>query len=275
MPRVLLVLLVFYPLAGYAQHLPLVERYHQAREQFRLTEVLRILGSRIPPRPPWLVLPPPDSVERWMMQASKTSVASDRAATRASLHLGMLRWEKVDVQEVDSFLIQFPYVEWVSSPLFQRSPVDTLPTPWLRARLEELFGSPTWTIVEEWTQKDTTETPPDIEFEYWFVINRKIPFVVMDVAGPFERGLVFVGRVEDKDILHVLKEDLVQQLLEGEELRSYADVYFNFDRQAWYLTGYDGQDFFTTPISPPEHLSTRPAPGSYTNRRVVPWQIEQ
>jgi len=120
------------------------------------------------------------------------------------------------------------------------------------------FGSPTRTMVEI--------GPPDslfreeiVQFEYWFLVNDDVPVLVLDVNGPWDRGLVFAAPKAQRDSLELMKEALLGQLMETDDRTAYADYYYNFDRRTWYITGYDGARFVDVRIDPPNLILGRPA----------------
>ena len=48
-----------------------------------------------------------------------------------------------------------------------------------------------------------------------------------------------------------IKADLTQRLLAAPPNVPFVDYYHDYDRQAWFKAGFDGEAFFTEPIRTP------------------------
>ncbi|GBD00855.1 hypothetical protein HRbin18_00572 [bacterium HR18] len=137
------------------------------------------------------------------------------------------------------------------------TPLDTLPTPELRARLQAHFGAPTRTLAEtELYQRRPREEY--IQFEYWFVLNDSIPLRVLDVNGPFERGIVVASAPRYREQLKQLRAALLDRLITDPRRAAFADYYFQKETDTWYVTGFDGRDFWLRPMRAPRSLQGRP-----------------
>ena len=167
------------------------------------------------------------------------------------------KWTLVPKLGRSWFNKEFREVRWSYIGSNSRSLIDTTYTRELRARLESEFGSPTQTIADLGDVKDI-RTGANIQFEYWFVINDTIPLMVMDVNGPFERGLVVASDHKYRGILAEIKDAFLGRVARSESRAEYADYYYLPEQRMWFLSGYDGQRFFVNRISRPDLKLGRP-----------------
>lgn len=137
------------------------------------------------------------------------------------------------------------------------APMDTSLTIELRARMEYAFGTPTVLLGDYQTSQRNQE---HIQFEYWFLVNDTIPLIVMDVNGPFERGLVFATHAQYRELLPDLKQFFSRRVTAIERRRHFADYYYNEADGRWYVTGYNGSRFVLRRISRPNLDLGRPSP---------------
>jgi len=240
------------------QPINLVEQYSRARFRLRINELLDILGLRAIPRDLAHIPTRADTLLQIFQQGKQKALATEPSMeSRRKILFGKLEWRKIEPNERHWFMNKFREVEWTSAGMPINTVVDTMPAPLLRARLEALFGPPSNTIVDIAREKRPSGKE-FIEFEYWFVINEEIPFIVLDVDGPFEEGLVFAGSWADVDMLGEIKRDFVRKILSTPTLAPYVDYYYAFDEGVWYRTGYDGRNFFVERIPPPDISKGRP-----------------
>lgn len=141
-----------------------------------------------------------------------------------------------------------------------RSPVDMERTRDLRARMEHEFGAPTRTVVDLYDE-DRRRVQEYLQFEYWLIVNDSIPLIVMDVDGPFDRGLVFATEANYRELLPDLKRGFERTIMQVTRYGSYADYYYNEVERAWYVTGYDGERFVLRRIRTPDLRHGRPGVG--------------
>ena len=137
------------------------------------------------------------------------------------------------------------------------TPLDTLRTSELRARLQAHFGDPTRTLAEV----DLYQRRPRdeyIQFEYWLVLNDSIPFRIMDVNGPFERGIVVASAPRYRNQLWTIRQALLGRLIAEPRRAPFVDYYYQRETDTWYLTGFDGRAFFLEPIRRPLMIPGRP-----------------
>jgi len=169
-------------------------------------------------------------------------------------------WHKVPSKEQGAFLDRFREALWTNEGM-RYSALDTTATPELRARLNHRFGAPTRTAVARGVEG--FEGSPDVQFEYWFVVNDSIPFVALDVDGPFGKGLVLAGDLDDAAVLGQLKRDLTEQLVARPDRMPYVDYYRHRERGQWVRTGYDGERFYVVEIDRPRWARRRAESGRW------------
>lgn len=174
--------------------------------------------------------------------------------------LDEIAWRKVPSAEQEGFLDRFREALWTNEGM-RYSALDTTSTPELRARLNHHFGAPTRTAVARGVEG--FEGSPDVQFEYWFVVNDSIPFVALDVDGPFGKGLVLAGDFDDAAVLGQLKRDLTEMLMARPRLMPYVDYYRHRERGQWVRTGYDGEDYFVVEIDRPRWARRRAESGRW------------
>ena len=152
----------------------------------------------------------------------------------------------------------FENTKWAFMGTSSRSGLDTTRTTDLRSRLEHFYGPPTRTLVETGFA-DSLRKEDIIQFEYWFVLDDSVAITVIDVNGPWDRGIVLAADMRFRSELTTIKKHLLQQLVSSVDRKEYVDYYFNYDRNEWYLTGYDGQTFFDRRILKPDLTLGRPS----------------
>ena len=258
---VLASLLLFTALPVQAQS-SLVEELRAQRVRVRMQEVTAEMSLAAAPRLPVEVpTAPSGAAERlfWWLPPSRTprvvlpplepipAPEPEPAPERPTL--GRIVWDRVGPAEQEAFLDRFREALWTVEGMHFHTSLDTLPTPEVRARLFSAFGAPTRTAVARGVEG--FEGSIHVQFEYWFVANDSIPFVALDVDGPFGRGLVLAGDYADAPVLGQLKRDLSARLLRDDRLMPYVDYYFSEDRDQWYRTGYDGTEYYVEEIDRP------------------------
>lgn len=164
--------------------------------------------------------------------------------------------EKISKEEVGEFDSRFSSVNWTGQGLNRRTDIDGMSTPEVRARLQAVFGEPTLKI-EDMVNRDNFRLAYAIQFEYRFVVNDEIPFIILDVFGPFGRGLSYSGPSEHVDLMPQIKRAFNSMLMEvdEDELAEYSDYYYSADRGQWYLVQYENGEFIEEEIEAPEGMS--------------------
>lgn len=167
----------------------------------------------------------------------------------------------------DGWIKRFQREEWAFIGNTSLLPIDTLFTRDIRSRLEGNYGPPTVALGEEGIHL-RTDSDESIEFEYWFVLNDAMPVILIDVNGPWDRGLVMSVPSKFRDILFDVKETFLGQLSESDVRMPFADYYFNPDQNQWYVTVYDGASFYDVRIDSPIPIEGRPELGSYLSSSI-------
>lgn len=146
-------------------------------------------------------------------------------------------------------------VDWTYIGNQQMTRLDTMMTREIRARLQSAFGDPTVKLGDLLRDEVIEAAPP--QFEYWFMINGSIPLRIMDVNGPFERGLVTATGRQYRDRHLDIRRSFLQRLLAPGALAPYADYYFEKVTGQWFVTGFDGEQYHLGPSEPPaRHIGT-------------------
>lgn len=160
-------------------------------------------------------------------------------------------FRKIENADREIFEKQFERTLWTGQGLYNPQTIDRIPTIEIRARLQALFGDPTVTIEDLITGADFRPGKA-IQFEYWFVVDGEIPLMLLDLDGPFENGLVYVGPSEFVDQMPQVKRTLNRMLMqEVEDFSEFEDYFFSPEREQWYLVSYKDGAFSREPIDRP------------------------
>lgn len=256
------------PSAVHAQSL--VETLRAERKRARVAEVLAELGPRVPPRGGLPTDAPHDPYVAQLLARRAARAAAERArlAREDSAAMALVpvtwRWAKTEPDAQGPFLDRYREAYWRAAPSVAGLALDTTATPTLRGRLQNVFGRPTRN-ADAFRQVGYAGSEA-VQFEYWFVVNDSLPVLVMDLDGPFGRGLLVAGDEAHADLLPALKADLDARLAEALGPDPWVDYYRSDDRNQWFRTGYNGTEWFTVAIRPPA-WSRRP--------RVDRWPIHR
>ncbi len=258
--------------APQAQAQGVVELLQRQRLEARVAEIAAELGPDVAVRAPRRLGEADPFTDAFFAVEARRQAARDSltAAQAAQNRLDSLAgrpdrlvWAKVEPDAQGAFLARYREVYWRASDP-RRLALDTTATPLLRGRLQGVFGRPTRN-ADALRQVGYTGNE-FVQFEYWFVVNDSIPVLLLDLDGPFGRGLLLAGSEEFADVLPVLKANLSDQLFAATGPDPFVDYYHSFEREQWYRTGYNGTDFFTVPIR---------APGWVQSRAVDRWVIHR
>lgn len=234
----------------------LLLRYLQARTEFLAERDAQYPFIPLSYRSPQTVYLPGDTVRVWLENLQHQRLL---ASLPEPLPLFTVEsWKKISPLHAPAFQEDFDLTQWAFTGSNSRSPVDTLRTADLRSRFQTLFGSPTVTLVES-SDPDSLQREQIVEFEYWFMLNDSVRVVVLDVNGPWDRGVVLAADQEYRSHLPIIKREFLEQLIPDADRTPFADYYYNFDQQTWYLTGFDGASFFDRRIERPDMSTGRPA----------------
>jgi len=166
-------------------------------------------------------------------------------------------WSLASIDDRSKWISQFQDVQWayLGSNFF--TPLDTTSTSILRAHLQAYFGSPTQTAVET-IQGDPTFGDGSGQFEYWIAVNDSIPVIVMDILGPFDRGIILATDHRFRANMLPLRQSLLRNAIRHTKPAAYVDYYYNQISEQWYRTGYDGKIYFTHQVDRPDFRLGRP-----------------
>ena len=165
------------------------------------------------------------------------------------------QFEESDIQKVNpseraQFEQRFSNISWTGQGLYNPSMIDRLPTIELRSRLQAAFGEPTQTIKD--LINNNFRPGKGVQFEYWFIVDGDIPMMILDLDGPFENGLVYVGASRYIDLMPQIKRTLNKKLMnEVDELAPFSDYFFSPERDQWYLVEYENGEFNQEMINRP------------------------
>ena len=185
--------------------------------------------------------------------ADSQAAEEERAAGLAhALGAEPIRWRKYAAEDQGEFLDRYREVFWQS--IGTPNPRDTLATPEFRARLNGLFGAPTRNAAA--LEQEEYAGSEFVQFEYWLIANDSIPLLVLDIDGPFGRGLLLAADEAYADDFAALKADLFERTFESEPT-PYADYYHSRERGQWYRTGFDGTEYFVRDVRRPRWAAGR------------------
>lgn len=169
---------------------------------------------------------------------------------------GWAQFEEPEIRAVPKseraqFQARFGSIAWSGQGLYNPTTIDRVPTLELRARLQAVYGDPTQRIED--LLGPNFRPGKAIQFEYWFIVDGEIPLMILDLDGPFENGLVYVGASRYVDLMPEIKRTLTRELMGEEvELATFRDYFFSPERDQWYDVSYDGSEFLRNPISRPQ-----------------------
>ena len=150
---------------------------------------------------------------------------------------------KVDRSERAEFQERFSSINWTGQGLYNPTTIDRIPTIELRSRLQAVFGDPTQKIGDL-INSDNYRPGKAVQFEYWFIIDDEIPMMVLDLDGPFENGLVYVGASRYIDLMPQVKRTFTRLLMnEGDSLAAFSDYFYSPERDQWYEVAYRDGEF--------------------------------
>lgn len=159
--------------------------------------------------------------------------------------------QKVELSERAAFQQRFADISWTGQGLYNPTTIDRIPTVELRSRLQAVFGEPTQTI-NELINNNNFRPGKAVQFEYWFIIDEEIPLMILDLDGPFENGLVYVGASRYIDLMPQVKRTLNRMLMdESNELAPFSDYFYSPEREQWYLVEYRNGEFIRENIERP------------------------
>ncbi|PIQ63588.1 MAG: hypothetical protein COV99_01660 [Bacteroidetes bacterium CG12_big_fil_rev_8_21_14_0_65_60_17] len=203
-------------------------------------------GGRVRPMPLARLRPRNDRIGQWMKVLYPESEPRIDTTSFIVESLQPIKRIRRPVHEA-----LFTRTAWAFAGSQSRSPLDTLQTRDIRSRMQAHFGSPSRLVID----MDSVEALPAaevIQFEYWFVVNDSIPVMVVDVNGPWDRGIIVAAPAALRSEIRSLKRALLDPVLRSSKRDPWADYYYNAVQRIWYITGYDGAMFFDKRIGRPD-----------------------
>lgn len=159
---------------------------------------------------------------------------------------------KVNNEDRAAFKQRFADIKW-SGQGFNFNELDRMPTIEIRANLQSVFGEPTKKLDDIF---EANEYRPGkaVQFEYWFIVDGEIPMMVLDLDGPFENGLVYVGASRYVDMMPQVKRTLTKLVTEADPAE-YDDYFFSPERDQWYKVSYKAGQYSKEEIDKPPHFN--------------------
>lgn len=159
---------------------------------------------------------------------------------------------KIESEDASKFQAQFRNIKWTGQG-FNPNELDNTPAIQIRARLESVYGHPTRTI-EDIVDSGKYRAGKAIQFEYWFIVDGKMPMMILDLDGPFEDGLVYVGASRYIDLMPAVKRKLTRDLT-GTEPKEFTDFFFSPERNQWFEVKYADGEYSKKEIDKPSHIN--------------------
>ena len=163
-------------------------------------------------------------------------------------------FEKVTKSGWDQFQQRFEDVKWTGQGLYKKTVIDDISTLELRARLQAAFGKPTKKL-KDLIDTENFRPAKAIQFEYWFVVDDKIPLMVLDVDGPFSVGLVYGGASKYIDLMPQIKRAFSKKLMDVENMGEFRDYFYSPEREQWFNAAYNNGEFTKEEIKSPPGMN--------------------
>ncbi len=159
---------------------------------------------------------------------------------------------KVETEDMAMFQSKFQSIKWTGQG-FAPNKLDRIPAIEIRAHLQRVYGNPTQTIEDIAAEEGKFRAGKAIQFEYWFIIDGEVPMMVLDLDGPFEKGLVYVGASRYIDLMPQVKRTFTRHVTEAEP-KEYKDYFFSPERNQWYEVKYADGKYSKEEIDKPSHI---------------------
>lgn len=173
--------------------------------------------------------------------------------------VGYAQFEEPEIEKVSQdrqswFNNEFDEINWTGQGFFDDTEIDGRQTNEIRARLQGVYGDPTKTI-EDLIKLEDFRPAQAIQFEYWFVVDDSIPMMILDIDGPFGRGLVYAGASKYIDLMPQIKRAFSKEIMGLNDLPDYQDYYYSPERRKWYDVTFEDGNYSTDEISSPPGMS--------------------
>lgn len=164
--------------------------------------------------------------------------------------------EKVphDPQKRSAFMERFEQIKWTGQGLYREAEIDRLETSEIRARLQARYGDPTQTL-EDLINTEGFRPAEAIQFEYWFTVDDSIPMMVLDIDGPFGKGLVYGGASRYIDLMPQIKRTFSEKLMSVDSPAEFQDYFYSPEREQWFEVRYEDGEYVTREIDSPEGMT--------------------
>lgn len=163
-------------------------------------------------------------------------------------------FEKVTEEKWGWFMNKIENVKLTGQGLYDKQGIDSMATSKIRARLQAVFGEPTKTL-EDLINGPKFRPGEAIQFEYWFTVDDSIPFMILDVDGPFGEGLVYGGASKYIDLMPQIKRTFSRKLMEVEEPAPFQDYFYSPEREQWFNVTYKDGEYQAKEIDSPEGMT--------------------
>ncbi|MCC5934377.1 MAG: hypothetical protein LAT75_04455 [Candidatus Cyclonatronum sp.] len=163
--------------------------------------------------------------------------------------------EIVKIERVDAatFERRFRNTRWTGQGMQGITDIDRIPSMELRARFQTVFGDPTRTL-DDLAFRQGFRMAEAIQYEYWFIVNDTYPMMILDIDGPFARGLVYAVSVSYIDLMPQIKRALSRKLMEPTQLTDFTDVFYSPERGNWYEITFRNGEFNYVEIPRPSRF---------------------
>lgn len=182
----------------------------------------------------------------WLLCAEPANAQTSDAFSEADI----VKIESVSAAE---FQRRFRSTRWTGQGMQGITDIDRIPSMELRARFQTVFGDPT-RILDDLVFQSNFRMAEAIQYEYWFIINDTYPMMILDIDGPFARGLVYAVSVSFIDLMPQIKRALSAKLMEPNQLDEYNDIFYSPERQAWFEIRYKNGEFGYEEVPRPERF---------------------
>lgn len=163
-------------------------------------------------------------------------------------------FEKVTEDKWGWFMNKIENVKLTGQGLYDKQEIDSIQTNKLRARLQAEFGDPTKTL-EDLINGPRFRPGEAIQFEYWFTVDDSIPFMILDIDGPFGEGLVYGGASKYIDLMPQIKRTFSKKLMGVDSPAQYEDYFYSPERDQWFRVAYKNGEYITEKIESPEGMT--------------------
>lgn len=162
-------------------------------------------------------------------------------------------FEKFTYDQYQDSIEYINNINWTGYGLNESTTIDQIPTIELRARLQSVYGKPTKKVEQVIDEGLFGEAAgATIQFEYFFMVNDSIPFTVLDVDGPFAKGLTYGGVSKYVDLMPQIKREFSEKLMGADSLAPFKDFFYSPEDDQWFKVEYKNGSFNRDSIDTPK-----------------------